>query len=243
MIPIRDNVPCLTTPYVLRAIMIINIAIFIFEQTLTPSGRLVLFHLLGVVPARFFNHEWAVAAGYPDAGTLPLFTYMFLHSNWLHIILNMWMLWIFADNIEDAVGHVRFVIFYLACGLAAIATQMAIDPAASAPVIGASGAVAGIMGGYLLLYPHGKVLTLFPVVIIPFFFKIPAWLFLLLWFAIQVVSGITDHFAGAAEKIAWAAHAGGFIAGMLMIKLFVRKDRCVYCYVRDKKDYELPEDF
>lgn len=243
MIPIRDNVPCLITPYVLRTILILNAAVFLFEQMLTPQGRLVLFHLLGVVPARFFHPEWAVAAGYPDAGTLPLFTYMFLHSSWLHIILNMWMLWIFADNIEDAVGHWRFIIFYLACGLVAIGVQMAIDPLASAPVIGASGAVAGVMGAYLMLYPHGKVLTLFPVIIIPFFFKIPAGLFLGLWFMIQVVSGVSDHFNGSAERVAWAAHVGGFIAGMVMIKLFVRKDRCVYCYIPEKKDYELPEDF
>lgn len=243
MFPIRDNVPCLITPYVLRGIIFLNIVVFLFEQILSPNGRLTLFHLLGVVPARFFNPEWAIAAGYPNSGTLPLFTYMFLHSSWLHIILNMWMLWIFADNIEDALGHGRFLVFYLACGLIAIAVQMFIDPSASAPVIGASGAVAGIMGGYLMLYPHGKVLTLFPIIIIPIFLKIPAALFLGLWFFLQVISGVSDHLAISTQKIAWAAHVGGFIAGMLMIKFFVRKDRCVYCYMPEKKNYELPDDF
>ncbi|WP_027722220.1 rhomboid family intramembrane serine protease [Maridesulfovibrio zosterae] len=243
MFPIRDNVPCLIIPYVLRGIILINIAVFIFELLLTPQARLALFHLLGVVPARFLNPEWAVAAGYPENGTMPLFTYMFLHSSWLHIIINMWMLWIFADNIEDAMGHWRFIIFYLACGLIAIGVQMLLDPTASAPVIGASGAVAGIMGAYLMLYPHAKVLTLFPIIIIPIFLRIPAALFLGLWFALQLISGISDHFAETTQKIAWAAHIGGFIAGMIMIRFFVLKTRCVYCYVPEKKDYELPEDF
>ncbi|WP_319759412.1 rhomboid family intramembrane serine protease [Maridesulfovibrio sp.] len=243
MIPIRDNVPCLTTPYVLRGIIILNIAVFIFEQLLTPQGRLALFHLLGVVPARFFHPEWAVASGYPDALILPFFSYMFLHSGWLHIILNMWMLWIFADNIEDAMGHGRFIVFYLVCGLIAIGIQMAINPSASAPVIGASGAVAGIMGAYMLLYPHGQVLTLFPVIIIPFFFKIPASLFLGLWFILQIFTGVADHFGAGTQKVAWAAHVGGFVAGMILARLFVQKNRCVYCYVPEKKDYELPDDF
>ena len=225
MIPIRDNVPCLTTPYVLRGIIILNIAVFIFEQLLTPQGRLALFHLLGVVPARFFHPEWAVASGYPDALILPFFSYMFLHSGWLHIILNMWMLWIFADNIEDAMGHGRFIVFYLVCGLIAIGIQMAINPSASAPVIGASGAVAGIMGAYMLLYPHGQVLTLFPVIIIPFFFKIPASLFLGLWFILQIFTGVADHFGAGTQKVAWAAHVGGLVAGMILARLLVLKAR------------------
>ncbi|CCO24188.1 rhomboid family intramembrane serine protease [Maridesulfovibrio hydrothermalis] len=243
MFPIRDNVPCITTPYILRGILVINALVFLLEQTLTPKGKLMLFHLLGVVPARYFNPEWAVAAGYPGNGALPLLTYMFLHSGWLHIILNLWMLWIFADNIEDATGHMRFLFFYLLCGLIAITVQVIFNPTASSPVIGASGAVAGIMGAYLVLYPHGKVLTLFPIIIIPIFIKLPASLFLGLWFALQIVSGLSNHFVESAQKVAWAAHIGGFIAGLVLIRFFVRKDRCVYCYVAEKKDYELPDDF
>ncbi|WP_291327351.1 rhomboid family intramembrane serine protease [Desulfovibrio sp. UCD-KL4C] len=243
MIPIRDNVPCLIRPYILWALMAANITTFLMELLLAPKAKLAIFHLLGVVPARYINPEWAIVAGYPSAGILPFFTYMFLHSGWLHIILNLWMLWIFADNIEDAMGHVRFFAFYIICGLSAILIQILLTPSANAPIIGASGAVAGIMGAYFVLYPHGRVLTLIPIIIIPLFFKIPAGLFLGIWFSIQVFSGFAEHISDGAKQIAWGAHIGGFVTGLILVRFFIKKDRCKYCYDPAKKDYELDEDF
>ncbi|WP_031483658.1 rhomboid family intramembrane serine protease [Maridesulfovibrio frigidus] len=243
MIPIRDNVPCLIRPYVLWAILVANALAFFAEQLLSPTGKLALFHLLGVVPARYFDPQWAIAAGYPDFGVMPFFTYMFLHSGWIHIILNMWMLWIFANNIEDAMGHVRFILFYAICGVVAIGVQIMLAPTVHTPIIGASGAVAGIMGAYFVLYPHGRVLTLIPIVIIPLFFKIPAGLFLGLWFFLQIFSSLTNHLSGSAQEIAWGAHIAGFIAGVVLVRLFVKKGRCKYCYDPAKKDYELDENF
>ncbi len=209
----------------------------------SPTGKLALFHILGVVPARYFNPEWAITAGYPNFGAIPFFTYMFLHSGWIHIILNMWMLWIFANNIEDAMGHARFIMFYTICGVVAIGVQIMLAPTVQTPIIGASGAVAGIMGAYFVLYPHGRVLTLIPIIIIPLFFKIPAGLFLGLWFFLQIFSSLTNHISGSAQEIAWGAHIGGFIAGMILVRFFVKKGRCKYCYDPAKKDYELDEDF
>lgn len=243
MIPIKDNVPSEIIPVVLRIIIVINIAAFIFEMALTPQVRTLLFHLLGIVPARYFFPDWASSVGYPAKDLVPFVSYMFLHGSFLHIAFNMWTLWVFADNVEDATGHMRFLIFYLLCGIIAGGIQLAISPESTAPIIGASGAIAGIMGAYLVLYPHSHILTLFPIIIIPYFIKLPAALFLIVWFLIQLFSGIFAKMSGDAQSVAWGAHIGGFIAGAILIRLFVRKDRCKYCYNPEDKNYDFPEDF
>ncbi len=243
MIPIKDNVPRVLTPFTMWLIIILNLASFTFEMLLHPQSRLALFHLFGVVPARYFFPDWAATTGYPIGTALPFFSYMFLHSGWMHLILNLWMLWIFADNVEDATGHVRFMFFYLLCGLAASCVQLLLSHSSNVPIIGASGAVAGVMGAYFVLYPHARVLTLFPIIIIPYFINLPASLFLAVWFLLQLFSGIFDKISGGAQSVAWGAHIGGFITGAILIRLFVRKDRCKYCYVAESKNYELPEDF
>jgi membrane associated rhomboid family serine protease len=151
-----------------------------------------------------------------------LITSMFLHGSWLHLLGNMWFLWIFGNNIEDSMGHLRFVVFYLVCGLAAAFGQIAANPSSVIPMVGASGAISGVMGAYLILFPRIRVYAL---IFLGFFFTsvgMPAWVMLGYWFFIQLVSGLVS--IGAEGGVAFWAHAGGFIAGVVLIKLFIRPD-------------------
>jgi membrane associated rhomboid family serine protease len=187
-----------------------------------------------VVPARFTSPEWALFAGYPRGGYIAFLTHMFIHGGWLHIIANMWTLWIFADNIEDVMGPVRFVLFYLACGLSATVVHILFNADSTIPVVGASGAIAGVMGAYLLLYPHAKVFTLIPVLFFPLFFELPAAIYLGIWFLTQFFSGVTSIVAPQqGGGIAWWAHLGGFAAGIVLLPYFRRNDRCYFCYRPD----------
>lgn len=240
MIPLRDNVPRVSTPVAVSVIIGLNVLVFVYSKMLNSQDMLYLFHLFGVVPARFFEPEWAAWAGYPKTIGWPLVTYMFLHSGWIHILLNMWMLWIFGDNIEDVTGHSRFVLFYLLCGLAAVGLHMLFEPEADIPIVGASGAVAGVMGAYVVLYPHGRVLTLVPIFFFPLFLRFPSFLFLGVWFLSQFISGLVSR-VNQTSPIAWWAHVGGFLAGMILIYFFMQPDRCRYCYNPNTKDYD-PED-
>lgn len=229
MIPLRDDIPRVHKPVAVTLIIAANVLAHVLVSGQDPYLREALYRLFGVVPARYAFPDWAAVAGFPPMGALPFFTYMFLHSGWWHLILNMWMLWIFADNIEDVMGPVRFLAFYLLCGLAALALHMLFNLAGHAPVIGASGAVAGVMGGYVTLYPRGKVVTLIPIIIIPYIVDLPAWLFLGIWFASQVFSGLVEHLGLSAGGIAWWAHVGGFLAGMFLVRLFMKPERCYHC--------------
>lgn len=240
MIPLRDNIPRVTKPVAVSVIIFINVAAFLYAVNLGSKEQVYLFHLFGVVPARFFEPDWAAWAGYPQTIGWPFLTYMFLHSGWIHLLLNMWMLWIFGDNIEDVTGHLGFVGFYLLCGLAAVGLHMIFEQGAPIPVVGASGAVAGVMGAYIVLYPHGRVLTLVPILFIPLILTFPAFIFLGVWFLSQVAAGVISH-AQEVSEIAWWAHVGGFAAGMILIYVFRRPGACRYCYNPETKDYD-PED-
>jgi rhomboid family protein len=174
----------------------------------------------GLVP----SHVTALASGGPHAGAsaalLPFFTSMFLHGSWLHVIGNMWFLWIFGDNIEDYLGHFKYLVFYLLSGFAAAAAQVALTPHSRVPTIGASGAIAGVLGAYFILYPRARVLTWFPLI---FFFHLPAWVMLGYWFVVQFLSGTATSLSYAGNNdggIAFWAHVGGFLAGLVMIKIF-----------------------
>ncbi len=239
MIPIRDNVPRVTPPVAVLAIVIINALTFFYIKSLDPRPLVQFFHLFGVVPARFFEPEWAAWVGYSKSFGWPFLTYMFLHGGWLHIIMNMWMLWIFGDNIEDVTGHVGFVFFYLLCGLAAVGLHMLFEQTSAIPVVGASGAVAGVMGAYIVLYPHGRVLTLVPIIFIPLFLRVPSYLFLGIWFLSQVMSGIMSGRVNAAQEVAWWAHVGGFVAGIILIRWFKKRGACRYCYNPATKSYDV----
>ncbi len=214
MIPLRDVIPSRTTPYVTVTIILINAIAWLFEVSL-PSDVLPAFlQTFGVVPA---DMRWPT-----------LITSMFLHGSWMHVIGNMWYLWIFGDNVEDRCGHGRFVVFYLLCGVAAALGQIVMDPTSTLPTIGASGAIAGVMGAYFVLYPHSRVLTLVPIIIFFEIIELPAVFLLGFWFLLQLFSAgeiavtASSHGSGG---VAFAAHVAGFLVGVLGVFVFRRPQR------------------
>jgi rhomboid family protein len=221
MIPIRDDQPRFSVPYVTYFLIALNMAIFLFESTLDKSNLMALLFQFGLVPSRVTG----IVSGYgsPSVALLPFFTSMFLHGSWLHVIGNMWFLWIFGDNIEDYLGHFKYLVFYLLSGLAAAAAQVLLSPHSQVPTIGASGAIAGVLGSYFILYPKARVLTWFPPI---FFFHLPAWIMLGYWFVVQFLSGTATSLSYAGNSnggIAFWAHVGGFVAGLIMIKVFAER--------------------
>ena len=224
MFPIQDSVPSRSVPVVTRALILINVVVFFFELRLSRESIIQLFYLFGVVPARFTDPEWAASIGFPIGSYWSLLTHQFLHGGWLHIVANMWTLWIFGDNVEDRMGPLRFIIFYLVCGVLAALTQVLVTPDATIPSVGASGAIAGVLGAYLLFFPTARLIVLIPILFFPFFFELPAVIFLVFWFFIQLFSG-TAILASPQQVggIAFWAHIGGFIAGMLLCRFFVRR--------------------
>lgn len=230
MIPIRDDAPRYSTPYVTYFIIALNAVVFLFELAVGTQGHRALNGLIyefGVVPRRF---EQALAG--PSAFTLPglsltILTSMFLHGGWLHIIGNMWFLWIFGDNVEDYLGHAKYLLFYLLSGCAAAIAYILLDASSRQPTIGASGAIAGVMGAYFVLYPRARVLTLVFLIVFFTFWWLPAWIFLGYWFLLQFVSGTATSIANAQNTggIAFWAHVGGFVAGILLIKVLPERPR------------------
>lgn len=222
MFPLRDGIPSRRFPAVTLALIAVNGLIFLYQWTLPDDGLQNLFYLFGLVPARLSDPAWAAGVGYPGGGWFSFLSSMFLHGGFLHLAFNMWTLWIFGDNVEDRLGRPRYLLFYLASGCAAGGLQWAVDPASTVPTIGASGAIAGVLGAYLLLYPHSRILTLIPILFYPLFLHIPALLYLAVWFLLQLGSGLLafgQDSTGAAGGIAWWAHVGGFLAGLLLVKV------------------------
>ena len=218
MIPIRDTIPSKNYPVVNTALIGINLFVFLVELMQGPALDKFVY-IYGLVPARYTVPE--VSAYFsPGMQLFSFLSFMFLHGGFLHLLFNMWSLYIFGDNIEDRLGSLRYLAFYLLCGLASGAAHLLLNPQSNVPTIGASGAIAGVMGAYMLLYPRSKVLTLIPIIIIPWFVEIPAFFFLGLWFLMQLFNAAGD--AGSAGGIAWWAHIGGFVFGMLSIGFFRR---------------------
>jgi membrane associated rhomboid family serine protease len=213
MIPLRDVIPSRTTPYITITIIFLNAAAWLFELSLPADALPVFLQVYGVVPAHF------------RAATLV--TSMFLHGGWMHVIGNMWYLWIFGDNVEDRVGHARFIVFYLLCGIAAALGQIVMEPGSLLPTIGASGAIAGVMGAYFVLYPRSRVLTLIPLVIFWEVIEVPATLLLGFWFLMQLFSAgaiaVTASTGGGG--VAFMAHVAGFVCGVGSIFLFRQPER------------------
>jgi membrane associated rhomboid family serine protease len=205
MFPIRDTQPSYSRPIVNVIIILVNVAVFLHEITLDEFSRNHLIQTYGLVPRHF--HFYAVL------------TSMFLHGGWMHIIGNMWFLWIFGDNVEDVMGHTKYLVFYLLCGTIAGLTQTLLSAGSRVPMVGASGAIAGVMGAYLIKFPHSRIVTL----VFIFFFittiEVPAVLMLLYWFFIQLVSSVeTVGYAHLSQGgTAFFAHVGGFIAGMILV--------------------------
>jgi membrane associated rhomboid family serine protease len=213
MIPLRDVIPSRTTPYITITIIVLNALAWFFELSLSRDVLPVFLRVYGVVPA--------------DFSTPTLISSMFLHGSWSHVIGNMWYLWIFGDNVEDRLGHGRFIVFYLLCGIVAALGQVAIDPQSTLPTIGASGAIAGVMGAYFVLYPHSRVLT---AVVLIFFFEIlelPAIVLLGFWFLMQLFSAgaiaVTTNTQGGG--VAFMAHVAGFLTGMAGVFAFRKRQQ------------------
>ena len=227
MIPIRDDTPRFSTPFVTYFIIALNTLVFLFELSVSEQGRGALNGLIyhfGVVPWRFEH----VLAAWPASSLtglfLPILTSMFLHASWLHLIGNMWFLWIFGDNIEDYLGHFSYLLFYLVCGFAAAITHILLNAGSRLPSVGASGAIAGVMGAYFVLYPKARVMMWFPPI---FFFHLPAWLVLGYWFFMQFLSGAATSIVETSQNggIAFWAHVGGFVAGVVLIKVLPARPR------------------
>src|SRR5450631_16639 len=224
MIPLRDDQPRFSTPYLTYFLIGLNLLIYLFESTLDARSQQILLVQLGVVPAHITSLLTGARHLNPIAVLLTIFTSMFLHGSWLHVIGNMWFLWIFGDNVEDYLGHFTYLLFYLLSGVAAALAQVVLTPSSIVPTIGASGAIAGVLGAYFILYPRARVLTWFFV----FFVHIPAWVVLGYWFVLQFLSGAATSLAYAGNStggIAFWAHVGGFIAGVVMVKLFPERPR------------------
>ena len=213
MIPLRDVIPSRTTPYITVTIIVLNALAWFLELSLPRDVLPVFLQVYGVVPAQLH--------------ALTLLTSMFLHGSWMHVIGNMWYLWIFGDNVEDRVGHGRFIVFYLLCGIAAALGQIVIDPESTLPTIGASGAIAGVMGAYFVLYPRSRVLTLIPLVIFWEVIEVPAPLLLGFWFLMQLFSAgaiaVTSSTGGGG--VAFMAHVAGFLCGAGAIFVFRQPER------------------
>ncbi len=223
MIPIRDTAPCHSTPWVTWGLMTLCIIIFVVMQILPEQLSYRLVYLYGMVPVRYSNPQWAFSFGLPFDGYLSFFTSLFLHGNWWHLIINMLFMWIFGDNVEDRMGRVRFLIFYVLCGLFATFLQWYFDPQLAIPVVGASGAIAGVLGAYFFLYPFARVVVWIPIFFLPIVIHVPAIAFLGVWVIIQLHSATTSVlFEGVTVDVAWWAHLGGFIAGSLLYRLFIR---------------------
>ena len=218
MIPIRDTTPIKTVPVVNNTIIGINVVFFLVQLAQGPAQDHFVY-LYGLVPAKFTVPQ---VSAYFSLGqrTVSLFTFMFLHGGFMHLIGNMWSLYIFGDNVEDRLGPVRYIVFYLLCGLASGMTQLLFNAHSNIPTIGASGAIAGIMGAYFILYPRSRILTLIPIIFIPWFVEIPAFFFLGIWLLLQIFNAAGS--SGHAGGIAWWAHIGGFVFGVLILKLFDR---------------------
>jgi membrane associated rhomboid family serine protease len=233
MLPLKDDQPRYSTPYVNSFLIGINILVFLLQwmqQITDPRGAELFARHYGEVPA----HLAAFLAGSTRYSlqdvVLPFFTSMFLHAGWMHVLGNMWFLYIFGDNIEDYLGHFTYLAFYVLCGLFAMTTQVTIYLHSNVPTVGASGAIAGVLGAYFILFPRARVLTWFFV----FILYLPAWVVLGEWFVIQFVSGAATLSIASGRDVGgvavWA-HVGGFVAGMVMVKLFPeRRRRTPYAY-------------
>ena len=218
MIPLRDTTRSSNYPVVNTLLIAMNVLIFFVQMTQGPRLNLFIF-TYGLVPARYSSPE--IAHYFTSLQQIFSFvSFMFLHGGFLHLLGNMWSLYIFGDNVEDRLGPVRYFFFYLLCGWASGLFHLFTNWQSQIPTIGASGAIAGVMGAYFLLYPRSKILTLIPIFFIPYFIEIPAFFFLGLWFAIQFLSAAGSQ--GQTGGIAWWAHIGGFISGIILLKLFMK---------------------
>ncbi len=222
LFPIRDENPSRERPIVNYILIGINILVFLYEISLGSNTRTVFFHRFGIVPYEY-THRADIFV--PSAIPINLITAMFIHGGFWHIFGNMWFLYIFGDNVEDAMGHVRYLIFYLLSGIIASATHIIFNPGSRVPMIGASGAISGVLGAYFVLYPSARIVS---IVFLGFFITsviLPAYLYLGIWIIMQTIFAFSSIGVDAASGVAWFAHVGGFVGGILLLPLFARRRR------------------
>jgi len=219
MLPLRDDQPRYSTPWVNYFLIGLCLLIYLFEALLDPRSLELLVRQFGVVP----SHVGLFLSGSPKypliAIVVPFFTSLFLHGGWMHVIGNMWFLYIFGDNVEDYLGHFKYLVFYLVTGVLAMGTHVVMNMHSTAPALGASGAIAGVLGAYFVLYPRARVLTWFFVFVV----WVPAWIILGYWFVLNFLSGTATALAVQARNmggVAFWAHVGGFVSGALLVKVF-----------------------
>ena len=230
MFPLKDENPTELTPVITYIFIAMNVAIWVLvQQGGAGEGFLQSLCTFGAIPADITGglQTGQVLELAPDAacqigglGWMTIVTSMFMHGGWMHLLGNMWFLWVFGNNIEDSMGHVRYILFYLLCGIAASIAHIATDPGSAIPTVGASGAISGVMGAYLVLYPRVRVMTLFFLVIYVRVIPLPAWVLLAQWFVMQLLSGAGTLGGAEGGGVAFWAHIGGFVAGVALIKLF-----------------------
>jgi membrane associated rhomboid family serine protease len=219
-LPLRDDNPIKVTPVVTWALIAVNAVVFLYQVSLGPHAAQRFVFQFGAIPAVILGQQALPAGMAIIPPGMSLLTSIFLHGSWMHLVGNMWFLWIFGNNIEEAMGHVRFLAFYILCGLAASLSQIFVSPQSVIPTIGASGAIAGALGAYLMLYPRARVWTLVFFVFFIRMIYIPAWIILGGWIFLQFLSGSMAIGTQNAGGIAFWAHVGGFIAGVLLVGLF-----------------------
>jgi membrane associated rhomboid family serine protease len=221
MIPLKDDNPTSIQPVITLSIIGLCVLVFLWQLSLSPEGGRAAVYALGLIPAVLSGNAELPPQLVWVPSSLTVFTSMFLHGGFLHLAGNMLYLWIFADNVEDSMGHGRFILFYALCGVAAALAQAAPELGSTIPMIGASGAVSGILGAYVLLYPHARILVVVPLVVILYTLRLRAIVVLGIWFAIQLMSSLAAPAVGGG--VAFRAHLGGFIAGVLFIRLFAKR--------------------
>jgi len=215
MIPLYDTIRSHKFPFINVLLIAANVIAFLYEMQLGPSVLERFIFAWGLVPANLTSD--------PVNAWMTIFTAMFLHGGWFHLLSNMWFLYIFGDNVEARMGGIRYLIFYLLSGVAAVLLQAYLDPASRVPMIGASGAIAGVLGAYLISFPRARIASLVPIIFIFTIIEIPAAIFLVLWFVSQLYSGLFSMQGASASGIAWWAHIGGFVFGVIMVSFFVRR--------------------
>lgn len=224
MIPLKDTTPRRSFPFITVLLIAVNFIVFFHQLSLSPAAGNTFVRVYGLVPSRIqlalAGRHYSLAQGF-----VPLFTCMFLHGGWLHIIGNMWFLWVFGGNVEDRMGSTSYLLFYLICGLASGISQVAFSWGSAIPSIGASGAIAGVLGAYLVFFPGSRILSLVPLLVIWFMARIPAWIFIGLWFLVQFLSGLGSFSNTNSGGVAWWAHVGGFVLGAVLAKPFASSPR------------------
>jgi rhomboid family protein len=231
MFPIQNAVPTRYPAIATWLLIGINCGVFLFQLSLSPAELDQFVQRFALVPARYSSGAGDLA----PSDYLPFFMMMFLHGGWLHLIFNMWTLWLFGAAVEDRLGHIPYLFFYVACGLLAAATHTALNPNSAVPALGASGAIAGVMGCYVRMFPFARIVVVIPILFLPLFFEMPALVFVGIWFLLQVLQGTVELLTPfASGGVAWWAHVGGFLAGLVFGPLLAALRRSYRPYYADE---------